>query len=173
VASISRTKYAFDFGFDLGGPIVQDKVWFYVGFAPHVRHHHHDVILRKRLANMDRGPMAADGYAGDLDPNVSCPRGSTRGSARTLPAATRCSGARSVQRVSSTSRSTSTTGSPAQLPGSSQQLADAAVHRQPPDANGAIDGTIGASAGPTFPAPTGSSWRSRFTNTHVVLGHFV
>ena len=23
-----------DFGFDLGGPIVKDKVWFYVGFAP-------------------------------------------------------------------------------------------------------------------------------------------
>src|SRR5439155_4127187 len=27
-------KFGFDFGFDLGGPIVKDKVWFYVGFAP-------------------------------------------------------------------------------------------------------------------------------------------
>jgi len=27
-------SYAADFGFDLGGPIVKDKVWFYVAFAP-------------------------------------------------------------------------------------------------------------------------------------------
>lgn len=25
---------AFDFGFELGGPIIKDKLWFYVGFAP-------------------------------------------------------------------------------------------------------------------------------------------
>src|SRR5262249_3237010 len=73
VASITRTKYAFDFGFDLGGPIVKDKVWFYVGFAPTFTTTTTDVILRKRLANMDNGPMTADGYAGDLDPNITCP----------------------------------------------------------------------------------------------------
>jgi len=26
-----------DFGFDLGGPIIKDKLWFYVGFAPQIR----------------------------------------------------------------------------------------------------------------------------------------
>ena len=26
-----------DFGFDLGGPIIKDKLWFYVGFAPTIR----------------------------------------------------------------------------------------------------------------------------------------
>jgi hypothetical protein len=29
-----RRLYSGEFGFDLGGPIVQDKLWFYVGFAP-------------------------------------------------------------------------------------------------------------------------------------------
>jgi hypothetical protein len=27
-------NYYLDFGFDLGGPIIKDKLWFYVGFAP-------------------------------------------------------------------------------------------------------------------------------------------
>jgi outer membrane receptor protein involved in Fe transport len=36
-ASIDTTRnlvYDADFGFELGGPIVKDKLWFYVGFAP-------------------------------------------------------------------------------------------------------------------------------------------
>ncbi|MCA9673509.1 MAG: carboxypeptidase regulatory-like domain-containing protein [Kofleriaceae bacterium] len=28
------TDYAFDFGFEVGGPIIKDKAWFWVGFAP-------------------------------------------------------------------------------------------------------------------------------------------
>ncbi len=33
--SSKRTlDYQLDFGFDVGGPIIKDKVWFYVGFAP-------------------------------------------------------------------------------------------------------------------------------------------
>jgi outer membrane receptor protein involved in Fe transport len=30
----SSLDYDMDFGFDLGGPIVKDRLWFYVGFAP-------------------------------------------------------------------------------------------------------------------------------------------
>ena len=29
-----NTAYYADFGFELGGPIIKDKLWFYVGFAP-------------------------------------------------------------------------------------------------------------------------------------------
>ena len=29
--------YRADFGFELGGPIIKDKVWFFVGFAPVLR----------------------------------------------------------------------------------------------------------------------------------------
>src|SRR4029079_13699817 len=52
VASLSHTTYAFDFGFDLGGPIVKDKVWFYIGFAPTLTPHTHDVILRTPTATL-------------------------------------------------------------------------------------------------------------------------
>jgi hypothetical protein len=34
IDSDSNLDYSADFGLDLGGPIVKDKVWFYVGFAP-------------------------------------------------------------------------------------------------------------------------------------------
>src|SRR5206468_1368039 len=44
-------KNAFDFGFDLGGPIVKDRVWFYVGFAPSFVNQHYDRILRSRVAD--------------------------------------------------------------------------------------------------------------------------
>ena len=31
-------EYQTDFGFDLGGPILKDRLWFYVGFAPVINH---------------------------------------------------------------------------------------------------------------------------------------
>jgi len=31
---LNERQYSGEFGFDLGGPIVKDKLWFYVGFAP-------------------------------------------------------------------------------------------------------------------------------------------
>lgn len=34
IATSTRMLRQFDMGFDLGGPIVKDHVWFYVGFAP-------------------------------------------------------------------------------------------------------------------------------------------
>src|SRR6185436_558000 len=29
-----KQSVAYDFGFELGGPIVKDRIWFFVGFAP-------------------------------------------------------------------------------------------------------------------------------------------
>lgn len=34
INSDANTAYDLSFGFDLGGPIIKDKLWFYVGFAP-------------------------------------------------------------------------------------------------------------------------------------------
>jgi hypothetical protein len=68
----SKIKDAFDFGFDLGGPIIKDKIWFYVGFAPSFATTETDRILRQRLDNnIPTGFMGA--YAGDLSSSLGCP----------------------------------------------------------------------------------------------------
>jgi len=36
ISAKTDLDYQLDFGFDLGGPIIKDKLWFYVGFAPQV-----------------------------------------------------------------------------------------------------------------------------------------
>jgi hypothetical protein len=70
----TRTKYGFDFGFDLGGPIVKDKIWFYVGFAPTFTTDQTDVVFRARQASMAPGMVAANSqYQGDIDSSVACP----------------------------------------------------------------------------------------------------
>jgi outer membrane receptor protein involved in Fe transport len=75
----------FDFGFDIGGPIIKDKLWFYVGFAP--------VLTRQSVARVvstrvDRGVngfnyrdanCAAKNFDGtcdgDGDPNTTAAHG--------------------------------------------------------------------------------------------------
>ncbi len=75
IATRTKTKYGFDFGFDLGGPIVKDKIWFYVGFQPTFNTSETDRLIRTRQdANMPAG-MSTTPYQGDLDPNASCPKG--------------------------------------------------------------------------------------------------
>jgi hypothetical protein len=65
-----HTKYGIDFGFDLGGPIVKDKVWFYVGFAPTFTTNETTRFIRTRSNLNDDGSGT---YQGDLDSKVSCP----------------------------------------------------------------------------------------------------
>ncbi|HEY2748977.1 MAG TPA: hypothetical protein VGL86_30360, partial [Polyangia bacterium] len=78
IATKTKQKYGFDFGFDLGGPIVKDKIWFYVGFQPTFNTSETDRYVRTRQdANLPAG-MTTGAYAGDLDPNSSCPKGLDR-----------------------------------------------------------------------------------------------
>jgi hypothetical protein len=73
VPNVGRVRNAFDFGFDLGGPIVKDKVWFYVGFHPQFTTWSTDKIYRTRIAdNVDADP-GTGAYRGDTDPNQKCP----------------------------------------------------------------------------------------------------
>jgi len=39
----------YDVGFELGGPIVKNRVWFFVGFAPTSNVSHNEVVLRRRI----------------------------------------------------------------------------------------------------------------------------
>ncbi len=54
-----------DFGFDLGGPIVKDKVWFYVGFAPVINQ---TKVQRIASTQVDRMRNTHD-YSRDADPD--------------------------------------------------------------------------------------------------------
>jgi carboxypeptidase family protein len=74
VARRARTKYGFDLGFDIGGPIVKDKVWFYAGFQPTFTTVETTRYLRTRTSNnLDDGLMSGT-YQGDLQA-ASCPKG--------------------------------------------------------------------------------------------------
>ncbi len=79
IATKTKTRYGFDFGFDLGGPIVKDKVWFYVGFQPTFNAVESDRYLRARAASNLPAGMTTGTYQGDLDPSVSCPKGLDKG----------------------------------------------------------------------------------------------
>ncbi|HEY2746381.1 MAG TPA: carboxypeptidase regulatory-like domain-containing protein [Polyangia bacterium] len=72
IGSRTHEKLGMDFGFDLGGPIVKDRVWFFAGFAPTFNSFDTARSLRTRLdADIPAGFSGA--YAGDLDSSVTCP----------------------------------------------------------------------------------------------------
>ncbi|HTM22595.1 MAG TPA: TonB-dependent receptor, partial [Kofleriaceae bacterium] len=60
--------YQADFGADLGGPIVKDKVWFYVGFAPQLVQ---DSITRTVQSRTDCRKELPDGTLGPCDPEAN------------------------------------------------------------------------------------------------------
>ncbi len=79
IDATTNLAYQLDFGFDLGGPIVKDKVWFYVGFAPQLARLDITKITKRRTdcrTLMPDGTLSAcdpvnnrDGQA-DIDPNT-------------------------------------------------------------------------------------------------------
>jgi hypothetical protein len=70
------TKYQMDVGFDLGGPILKDKIWFYVGFQPTLTDYQTDRLIRARTATMAPGSLGpTDQYQGDLSATANCPSG--------------------------------------------------------------------------------------------------
>ncbi len=75
IARQSKVDHAFDFGFDVGGPIVKDRIWFYAGFHPQFETDTNLRILRRRTADDANGTNAPAGgtYYGDLDSSLTCP----------------------------------------------------------------------------------------------------
>lgn len=64
-----------DFGITLGGPIIKDRVWFFVGIAPdwtQVRTHR---VIRRRLQNNLPATQMSGSYAGDVETDAAkaCP----------------------------------------------------------------------------------------------------
>lgn len=66
----TRQLHQYDFGFELGGPIVKDRIWFYVGFAPTFTITGIDRVLRTRV----KGARQADGsYLPERDADYKAP----------------------------------------------------------------------------------------------------
>ncbi len=71
IGRLSKLASATDFGFDLGGPIVKDRIWFYIGMHPQFETDVADRVIRRRLGKL--GGTAKDTYFGDLDKTSGCP----------------------------------------------------------------------------------------------------
>ncbi|MSP59793.1 MAG: hypothetical protein EXR72_05520 [Myxococcales bacterium] len=65
--------HVIDFGFDLGGPIVKDRLFFYGGFTPTYEKATFLRILRRRTAENVDPKSTDDAYLGDLDQSITCP----------------------------------------------------------------------------------------------------
>ncbi|HNF95918.1 MAG TPA: TonB-dependent receptor [Pseudomonadota bacterium] len=50
-----------DIGFELGGPIKKDKIWFYIGFAPTVAQYQTDRVIRHAIWNPQTGTARLNG----------------------------------------------------------------------------------------------------------------
>ncbi len=61
-----RTTSEYDFGFDLGGPIVKDRIWFYAGFAPTFSTFTADRVVRTQTFDPRTGQAR-------IDPSFNCP----------------------------------------------------------------------------------------------------
>ncbi|HMU39270.1 MAG TPA: carboxypeptidase regulatory-like domain-containing protein [Pseudomonadota bacterium] len=62
----TRTNLLYDFGFALGGPIVKDRIWFFIGFAPTFT----ESLAQRRARSLTFDP--GTGRAA-IDPNFECP----------------------------------------------------------------------------------------------------
>ncbi len=64
IATRTRIRGQYDFGFELGGPLIKDRLWFYVGFAPTLTTTVTDRTIRV-LQNQTDTDYQSPGYLSD------------------------------------------------------------------------------------------------------------
>jgi hypothetical protein len=74
IAEENDLRYAADFGFELGGPIVRDRLWFYVGVAPLVTSQRVSRVIATQVdRRVDGHDYAADPDADDDPATTTAP----------------------------------------------------------------------------------------------------
>ena len=68
IDSSTDLDYSADFGFDLGGPIIKDRIWFYVGFAPQLTQNN---IRRRVQRQKDCHVLLPNGELSPCDPAMN------------------------------------------------------------------------------------------------------
>jgi hypothetical protein len=67
----SRQFQQYDFGFELGGPIVKDRIWFYVGFAPTFTINRTERVVRTQVKSGEKRPDGS--WKAQIDPDYQDP----------------------------------------------------------------------------------------------------
>ncbi len=69
LATRTKTNLLYDVGFDLGGYLWKDHIWFYVGFAPTVT----ELQVQRRVRTQTYNPNNDGTTLAEADPNYECP----------------------------------------------------------------------------------------------------
>lgn len=72
-SSSNSNQRILDFGFELGGPLVRDHVWFFAGVAPTLVRDGYVRSIRSRVAREPALVEPGQPYAGDLSSEEACP----------------------------------------------------------------------------------------------------
>jgi hypothetical protein len=67
----SEGAYDLDFGFEAGGPVMKDKLWFYAGFAPVISQRRTERFLRSNVLTTDAGAQCDAAFSA-IDPYGRC-----------------------------------------------------------------------------------------------------
>ncbi len=66
IASQTKQRYNLDFGVEIGGPILKDKLWFFAGFAPQITSLNRDRVIQARIDDGTGRPV--------IDPTTNAPQ---------------------------------------------------------------------------------------------------
>jgi hypothetical protein len=70
ISSVDNTDYELDFGAEVGGPIIKDKLWFHVGFNPQLEGSTRTRFIQTQVDRTGRNGMGGPDGLADRDPST-------------------------------------------------------------------------------------------------------